>query len=236
MVASDSNTYPPLEFAAGNVFLIDRPIRGSVRINKPPSSSSLVRRTTNSNTIRKQELHYLQCRDERDVSVLLPMNQPGEFVSVLTNPFDKDKLSMRVEDNIATQKFLLLVRYVYGGGRPRLTSFSGLLTLLDSFEESSVVGCVLDGSTFTMMEIPMSSPLVFQVALNSKELFSLPVVKHALRVCAGNSAAYLSDMKFKFKFVQKVVQQVRQDEDEDDQIYSATNSARVGRTQTYVYL
>ncbi|XP_012936193.1 uncharacterized protein LOC106011368 [Aplysia californica] len=233
-MSDTSNEYPSLEFAAGNVFLIDKPIRGSAKVKTPSTSSSNIVRRSGGSVTTRQELHYLRCRDERDVSLLLPMAQPGEFVEVLPNPFDAGKLSMRVEDILTTQKFPVLVRYVYGGARPRLTSFSGLLTLLDSFEESSVVGCVLDGATFTMLEIPTSSPLLFQIALNSNDLFALPVVKHALRVCETNGSAYLSDMKFKFKFAQRILQRGAREDPDDPP--SATNSARMGITQTYVYL
>lgn len=236
---SQSNQYPPLEFAPGNVFIADVPIRGSTRVksSSASSNSSFIKRP--GSTTSRQELHYLKCRDERDVPILVPMAQPGEFVEVLRNPYGNGKLSMRPEDIISTQKFPLLARYVYGGGKPRLTSFSGLLTLLDSFEETSVVGCVLDGASFTMMEIPLSSPLLFQIALNSQDLFSLPILRHALRVCENNATNFARDMKFKFKFAQKILHSghgmsngVR---DKDDPP-SATNSARMGVTQTYIYI
>jgi hypothetical protein len=52
-----------------------------------------------------------RCRDERDVDVLVPMNQPGEFVEILRNPQSHDgKLSMRSDEIIDTQKFPIVVR------------------------------------------------------------------------------------------------------------------------------
>ena len=100
---AQNNAYPQLDFAPGNVFIPDRPVRGSTRVK----SGSLLR----SNSA-KHELHYLRCRDERDVEVLVPMNQPGEFVEILRNPQGNGKLSMLSEEIIATQKFPMVVRYV----------------------------------------------------------------------------------------------------------------------------
>ena len=227
-VGSPSNAYPQLDFAPGNVFLPDRPLRGSTRIK----SGSLLR---SSSTVH--ELQYLRCRDERDVDVLVPMNQPGEFVEILRNPHGNGKLSMRSDEIIATQKFPMVVRYVYGGGKPRLTSFSGLLTLLDSYEETSLVGCVIDGVTFTLLEIPLSSPLLFQIALNNSDLMHLPLLKQANRVCDTRVATFSTDLKYKFKFALKVLQTGRgSGPNDDDDPLSATNSARMGVTQTYIYL
>lgn len=165
------------------------------------------------------------------------MNQPGEFVEILRNPNGNGKLSLRSEEIIATQKFPMVVRYVYGGGKPRLTSFSGLLTLLDSFEETSLVGCVIDGAAFTLLELPLSSPLLFRIALNNSDLMHLPIVKHAVRVCELRSPSFATDLKFKFKFAQKVLQyeSMANGHDSDDPP-SATNSGRMGITQTYIYL
>ncbi|RUS77602.1 hypothetical protein EGW08_014641, partial [Elysia chlorotica] len=238
LATNGGNRYPPLEFAPGNVFIVEKPIRGSTRVNSASSSSSLFRRPSGNSSMR-QELHYLKCRDERNVEILVPMSHPGEFVEVLPSQFNSgngagNKLSMPTEDIISAQKFPLLARYVYGGGRPRLTSFSGLLTMLDSFEETSVVGCVIDGASFTLLEIPQSSPLLFQIALNSHDLFSLPVVRHALRVCETNGATFASDLKFKFKFAQRILHTGHRHAPDDPP--SATNSARMGVTQTYLYL
>ncbi|GFR93321.1 hypothetical protein ElyMa_000889500 [Elysia marginata] len=241
LATNGGNRYPPLEFAPGNVFIIEKPIRGSTRVKSGGgmSNSSLLRRTSANSSISRQELHYLKCRDERNVEILVPMSHPGEFVEVLPSQFnsangDSTKLSMPTEDIISAQKFPLLARYVYGGSRPRLTSFSGLLTMLDSFEETSIVGCVIDGASFTLLEIPQSSPLLFQIALNSHDLFSLPVVRHALRVCETNGSTFARDLKFKFKFAQRILHTGHRHASDDPP--SATNSARMGVTQTYLYL
>ncbi|XP_076462777.1 uncharacterized protein LOC143295098 [Babylonia areolata] len=226
--AASSNSYPQLDFAPGNVFLPTRALRGSTRVK----SGSLLRSKAS-----RHELHYLHCRDERDVHVLVPMNQPGEFVEILRNPQGNGKLSMTGNEIMASQQFPMLVRYVYGGGKPRLTSFSGLLTLLDSFEEDSLVGCVIDGSAFTLLEIPLSSPLLFQMALNNNDLMHLPLVKKALRVCQARATTFASDLKYKFKFAQRILQGRRgQEAFKEDEPLSATNSARMGLTQTYIYL
>ncbi|KAL8625702.1 hypothetical protein ACOMHN_043977 [Nucella lapillus] len=221
------NTYPQLDFAPGNVFIPDRPVRGSTRIKNGLLSQG-----------SKHELHYLRCRDERDLQVLVPMNQPGEFVEILRNTQGNGKLSMRSEEIIATHKFPMVVRYVYGEAKPRLTAFSGLLTLLDTYEETSLVGCVIDGASFTLLEIPLSSPLSFQIALNNSDLMQLPILKQASRVCEVRAATFTSDLKFKFKFAIKVPQLSKgfEPSSDDDDPLSATNSTHMGVTQTYIYL
>ncbi|XP_050414773.1 uncharacterized protein LOC126828811 [Patella vulgata] len=224
-----SNQYPRLNYSAGNVFIIDRIFKGSTT----RADASAIEEVRPS----RQELHYLKCRDERDIDVLIPMSHPGEFMEVLPNPNGKVKLSMQSSDIIATQKFPTLIRYVYGGTRPRLTSYSGLFTALDSFDETSLVGCVLSSSGFTLIEMPISSPLAFQIALNNN-IFNASVIKQAVKLCHQKCAYFAADMKFKFKFALRIMENSPESlcvNDEDDPP-SVTNSARFGISHTYIYL
>ena len=47
---------------------------------------------------------------------------------------DQPKLSVKSSEIIANGQFPLLARFAYGKNYPRLTGFSKLLTLLDSFQ------------------------------------------------------------------------------------------------------
>ena len=47
---------------------------------------------------------------------------------------DQPKLSVKSSEIIASGQFPLLARFAYGKKYPRLTAFSKLLTLLDSFQ------------------------------------------------------------------------------------------------------
>ncbi|ESO94082.1 hypothetical protein LOTGIDRAFT_239541 [Lottia gigantea] len=227
-----SNYYPRLEFSPGSVFIVDKMFKGTTR--------QKVEGVTPDIENPKQELCYLKCRDERNIDILIPLGHPGEFIEVLPNTDEQStKLSMLSSQIITNQKFPQLLRYVYGGTRPRLTSYSGLFTALDSFEETSLIGCVLNSSGYTLVELPLTSPLSFQIALNSNDLLNVPVLKQAWRLCNKQSNSFASDMKFKFKFALRLlesnVQENKMDDDDDDPP-SATNSARFGITHSYIYL
>ena len=60
--------------------------------------------------------------------------QMGEMVTVQKNGESESKLSVKSSDMIAKEHFPLLARFAYGRTQPRLTDFSKLLTLLDSFQ------------------------------------------------------------------------------------------------------
>ena len=100
------------------------------------------------------------------------------------------------------------------------------------------------GPRSPLLEIPLSSPLRFQIALNNSDLMQLPVLKQAGRVCEVRAPTFTTDLKFKFKFALKELQLGRElgvvagpepSFDEEDPL-SATNSTRMGITQTYIYL
>lgn len=231
------NNYIKVDYTPGNVFLIEGAFQGSARVR---TESKFLHMKSNS----VQQVRYLRCKDEKDVFILIPMSHLGEFVEILPSPFGNGKMSVSSENLIATQKFPIVVRFVSGKNRPRLTSFSGLFTLLDSFEETTIVGCILDQQGFTMIELPLASPLTFQLALNSSDLFGHPVVRKALRLCDAKSHAFCRDLKYKFKFAQQIKQiggrplsaRSSVSSQEDDTPPSATNSARFGVTTTYIYL
>ena len=234
-VANDknSNEYPRLEYAPGNLFIVERVIKGTAKVKQESKLFKMAEHTTT-------DVYYLKCRDERQNTLLLPLSQRGEFVEILTNPNDKGKLSSKSDDIIATQKYPLVIRYVYGGSKPRLTSFSGLFTLLDSFNETTVMACSLYGPHFTLFEFPLSSPLQFELAINNSDLMHLPIVKSAIQLCKSKGSTFKKDIKFKYKFAQKYSETLRDksdcEENGDFDPPSARSSARLGITQTYIYL
>ncbi|XP_067679331.1 uncharacterized protein [Haliotis asinina] len=233
----NSSDYPRVEYTPGNVFIIDKVVMGATKVKPDPK---VIRA---KNTLHVQEVHYLKCRDERENDVIIAINHPGEFTEILPNPVMDGKLSLRSADIITSQKFPMVVRYVYGGNKPRLTQFSGLFTLLDSFEERTVVACVLNASGFTLIEIPLSSPLSFQLALNSHDLFPITLMKNATRLCEKKAPMFKRDIKFKFKFAQQiqeigehVLDRSISGESVDMVPPSARYAEKLGITQTYFYL
>ncbi|XP_063410374.1 uncharacterized protein LOC134693468 [Mytilus trossulus] len=213
-----TNDYTKVDYTPGSVFIVDSVCTGTSRTRKDVVQHS-----------------YLKCKDEKDVLILIPFHHPGEFSEVLTN---NNRMSVNSEYLIANQKFPMVVRFISSKQKPRLKSFSGLFTLIDSFEESTVIGCVLNPSGFTMFELPVSSPLSFHLALNNQEMNQHPVVKNALKLCEAKNKLYAKDMKYKFKFVHKIGQKhsTVPEDDENDDPTSALDSARFGVTITYLYI
>ena len=183
----------------------------------------------------------MKCRDEKDTGIIIPLVERGEFVEILPNDLNGNgRMSVKSADLIEKQKFPIIVRYIRGRFKPRLTSFTGLFTLLDSYEETTIVGCILDKNGYTMIELPMSSPLTFHLALNFHELQSHPIVRSGLKLCDTNGANFARDLKFKFKFAQQFLQMGNKrmplDKDDPGESPSARNSAKMGVATTYIYI
>lgn len=227
--------FPRVDYLPGNVFIIDDVFAGSAKVKQ----DGKILHHKNSST---QQMNYLKCRDDKDNGIVIPLSQAGEFVEILPNDLNSSgRLSVSSQDLIEKQKFPIIVRYIRGRFKPRLTTFTGLFTLLDSYEESTIVGCVLDKSGYTLMELPLSSPLTFHLALNFSELQSHPLVKNALRLCDTTGQNFSRDLKFKFKFAQRFLQVGSKkvpldDGDDPGESPSARNTGQFGVTTTYIYI
>ena len=227
--------FPRVDYLPGNVFAIDNVFAGSAKVIQ--EGKVILHKNSAS-----KEMKYLKCRDDKDNSLVIPFSQFGEFVEILPNDLTgSGKMSVSSEDLIEKQKFPIIVRYIRGRFKPRLTSFTGMFTLLDSYEETTIVGCVLDKTGYTFLELPVNSPLTFHLALNFAELQSHPMVKNGLRLCDTNGHSFAQDLKFKFKFAQRFINMGPQappvDSDDPGESPSARNSAKgVGMTTTYIYI
>ncbi|XP_076441078.1 uncharacterized protein LOC143280329 [Babylonia areolata] len=128
--------------------------------------------------------------------------EAGEVVGVQKTADQGPTLSVKSREMMAGgQPFPVLARYTHGKREPRLHAFSKLLTLLDSFEETSVIACTLNGASVTLLEIPLTSSLEFWVALNSRQLLLQdPRLRSALHVCRTHGHQLARDIKFKLKF------------------------------------
>ena len=228
--------FPRVDYLPGNVFACDNIYTGSAKFKQ--DGKILLHKHSSS-----KEANYLKCRDEKDNEIIVPLTQTGEFVEILKNDLSGNgKLSVSSNELIEKQKFPIIVRYVKGRFRPRLNSFTGLFTLIDSYEESTIIGCVLDKNGYTLIELPLSSPLTFHLALNYSDLQTHVVVKGALKLCNVNVHNFARDLKFKFKFAQRFLQmgnkKVTLDDTGDDpgETPSARNSAKIGHSPTYIYV
>ncbi|KAL3869442.1 hypothetical protein ACJMK2_042123 [Sinanodonta woodiana] len=226
--------YSQVDYAPGNVFLVESVYSGTAKLKNDS-------KYFNRKKSFIQDQKYLKCRDEKNTEILIPLNHQGEFIEVMPSMSGNGRLSVKSENLIDAKQFPTVVRYVYGRQRPRIQPFSGMFTLLDSFEESSIVGCVLDPKGHVLFEIPLGSPLTFHLALNLNELSPHPIIKKAIRTCEGLAQPFARDLKYKFKFAQRFLHASgnshgSEDPDEVGDPPSARNSEEFGVTTTYIYV
>ncbi|KAH9489420.1 hypothetical protein Btru_037669 [Bulinus truncatus] len=151
-----------------------------------------------------REILMLQCTDELGHDLLIPTDQSGEFVEVEIPPTGNNKLSVQPCHLMAANRYPALVRYVYGHHAPRITPSSLMFTLVDNFEEESVIACMLYPNHAMMIEIPMTTSLVFQIATNLDDVLELSLPRHATDVLKVKHEQFMKDLKLKCKFLHHV--------------------------------
>ncbi|RUS85250.1 hypothetical protein EGW08_007011 [Elysia chlorotica] len=186
---------------------------------------------------KSREVILLRCTDPSGKNLHIPTDQPGEFVEVEIPPNGATKLSVLPRDLIAANRYPGLVRFVYGDHAPRLTPCSLMFMLVDTFEEDSVIGCLLYPNHAMLIEIPLMSSLSFQVALNQGALMNLPLPRHAVSVVQARRETFVRDLKLKVKFLHKVNSSAEgPKEANDDDMPSATVRARLFVNEAFFYL
>lgn len=99
------------------------------------------------------------------------------------------------------------------------------------------MACIIDGPSIMLLELPLSSSLQFQVALNRDELLTIPRMRDALHVCRTRGRELARDIKFKYKFSHRVQETSRRMMKlKEDDLPSATVRTRLLVTETYVYI
>ena len=116
-----------------------------------------------------------------------------------------------------------------------------LTCLFALVQETSILACTIDGPCLTLLELPLSSSLHFQVALNRDELLKVPRLRKALEVCHTRGRELARDIKYKLNFSHRVQETSRrmmqsEGEEDEDNVASATIRARLVATETYVYI
>ncbi|XP_005109314.2 uncharacterized protein LOC101850284 [Aplysia californica] len=212
------------------------------RIFHPPGSVFVVTGTSRGKAKNKRwsrDVLLIRCSDEHGNEVLIPSDQPGEVVEVETPPPGSTKLSLLPKDLMASNRYPGLVRFVYGHHPPRLTPCSNMFTLIDTFEESSLIGCLLYPNHALMIELPMTSSLGFQVALNKEELLDMHVPRQALNVVKTRSDTFMRDLKLKCKFLHRVSPSLAPNlmgQEGEDDMPSATVRTRQYANEAFFYL
>ena len=88
-----------------------------------------------------------------------------------------------------------------------------------------------------LMEVPLTSSLQFQVALNRDELLKIPRMRNALHACKTRGMELARDIKFKYKFSHRVQETSRRMMKlKEDDLPSATVRTRLLVTETYLYI
>ncbi|CAL1534443.1 unnamed protein product [Lymnaea stagnalis] len=182
---------------------------------------------------RHREIIFLRCTDQDGQEIFIRTDQPGEYVGVEIPPNGGSKLSVLPHNLMETKRFPALVRFVYGHRPPRLTPSSLMFTLVDTFEEDSLIGCLLYPSHALMIEIPMTSSLAFQVAQNRDEVMNLSLPRHAAEVVQERQELFMKDLKLKCKFIFRVTPGFNPIEDD---MPSATVRTRQYIDEAFFYL
>ncbi|GFS20364.1 hypothetical protein ElyMa_006898300 [Elysia marginata] len=210
------------------------------KVLHPPGSVFMVNGTIKgvaSHRKKSREVTLLKCTDPSGKEIHIPTDQPGEFIEVETPLNGSTKLSMLPHELISANRYPGLVRFVYGDHAPRLTPCSLMFMLVDTFEEDSVIGCLLYPNHAMMIELPVMSSLSFQVALNRDALMTLPLPRHAKDVVQVRRETFVRDLKLKVKFLHKVNSMtVGSNEVTDEDMPSATVRARLPVSEAFFYL
>ncbi|CAG5120065.1 unnamed protein product [Candidula unifasciata] len=210
---------------AGSVFVVSGTAKGTAKVKS-----------------RTREVTLLRCSNEEGKDLFIPCDQAGDFLQVEVPSNGSMRLSVLPEDLVSTNRYPQLVRYVYGDHPPRLTPCSKTFTLIDSFEEESLIGCLLYPNHALMIEVPMTSTLNFQVANNHDEVMSMSLPQHALSVVRTREETFIRDLKLKCKFVHLVSSGFGQPvgraagTDDDDDMPSATMRARQYANEAFFYM
>lgn len=238
MINGDNNS-----FGSGASKISSRSSQFMVQQQKvlhPPGSVFMVHGTAKgvaSHKRKSREVVLLKCTDPSGREIRIPIDQPGEFIEVETPTNGSNKLSMSPSQLIAANRYPGLVRFVYGDHAPRLTPCSLMFMLVDTFEEDSVIGCLLYPNHAMLIEIPLMSSLSFQVALNRDDMMTLPLPRHAKDVVEARRDTFVRDLKLKVKFVHKVNSSAAKSNDVyDEEMPSATMRARMPVSEAFFYL
>lgn len=231
-----------LIYTMGNVFLVNDPAPPSSSTSEVASERTALSSAAASAVSRGSRPSAsgrgpLCCVDERGTSIRIPTNQKAEVVAVKKNVNGSGKLSMRAAEILAVEKFPVVIRFAYGERPLRLATATRLFTLLDSFQETSLIGCAIDGGQMTMLEIPLMSSLQFQVAMNRDELLGQPALDNIFEACHARCPAFARDIKLKYKFAHRVQRgSPRMMKLHEDDLPSATVRTRLDVTESYVYV
>ncbi|KAK0045468.1 hypothetical protein Bpfe_025074 [Biomphalaria pfeifferi] len=200
-----------------------------------PGCVFVVRGVTKGFAKSKRRLHeilLLQCTDESGRDLLIPTDQSGEFVEIQIPPNGDNKLSVLPHQLIAANRYPSLVRFVYGQHAPRLSPTSLMFTLVDTFEEESLIACMLYPNHAMMIELPMTSNLTFQVATNRDEVMELGLPRHASMVLEEKREQFMKDLKLKCKFLHHVSPGMTP----TDELASATVRTRQFINESFFYV
>lgn len=126
---------------------------------------------------------------------------------------------------------------LFGCDNVDVTVISRVTRGCQRLQETSLIGCAIDGGQMTMLEIPLMSSLQFQVAMNRDELLGQPALDNIFEACHARCPAFARDIKLKYKFAHRVQRgSPRMMKLHEDDLPSATVRTRLDVTESYVYV
>lgn len=155
-----------------------------------------VKRTDVEGSITQPSSKYLVCTDEKEKEMFVPVSQNGKFYKV-KNSYEKDGL-FQIKDVIEKQhKLPLKIRHVIGDMPAFTSEYSSYLRCYDIIEESTAVASTMD-EELVLLELQISTPLKFYLALNEATAKHNTFYSDALQNCESESDDYVRSIKFSF--------------------------------------
>ncbi|XP_071118269.1 uncharacterized protein [Haliotis cracherodii] len=141
-----------------------------------------------------REEKFLRCTDYADREVLLPFDATGIFYSLKQKRKTEIPI-MHIKDIITDIKLPCIVKLVYGRFPVTPCIFTGMLKLEECHKDPSVIVSSVFNLKNILLEIPVTIPLMFRVAITDKSLIASKGYNNALRQCQEEMETYMRNIK-----------------------------------------
>lgn len=141
-----------------------------------------------------REEKFLRCTDYADREVLLPFEATGMFYALKQKRKTEIPI-MHIKDIITDIKLPCIVKLVYGRFPITPCIFTGMLKLEECHKDPSVIVSSVFNLKNILLEIPVTIPLMFRVAITDKSLIASKGYNNALRQCQDEMETYMRNIK-----------------------------------------
>lgn len=141
---------------------------------------------------------FLKCFSESNDVLLIPYSSTSGFCELPLDGPDSCKFAT-MKDVMNRQNFPFRMYLVCGNLPPILDSFTGMMMAQSVISESTVMACTISISDPLLLELKMSSPVRFYLALNDFDIQQREEYLESLHSCKTNADEYLQNMKVAFR-------------------------------------